>query len=168
MRLPPRSQDPSRQLRRKQPLSSRERPLSYKIEARRRQEEEHKKAVAGVAAAEKAVAEAARLIGVEEISPDEQSEALRSWQDERSAELEKAGGALDEWEELQRLLGQSSLDELAGEVERLLTEARALADKADIEDTAELPAPLTDAEFRDAEDKVDRSRTDFNPRAEST
>ena len=136
--------------------------LSYKIEARRRQEEEHKKAVAGVAAAEKAVAEAARLIGVEEISPDEQSEALRSWQDERSAELEKADGAIEEWEELQRILGQSSLDELAGEAERLLTEARALADKADIEDTAELPAPLTDAEFRDAEDKVDRSRTDFN------
>ena len=140
--------------------------LSYKIEERRRQEEEHKKAAAGVAAAEKAVAEAARLIGVEEISPDEQIEALRSWQDDRNAELEKAGGALDEWEELQRLLGQSSLDELAGEVERLLTEARALADKADIEDTAELPAPLTEAEFRDAEDKVDRSRTDFN-RAQS-
>ena len=136
--------------------------LSYKIEARRRQEEEHKKAAAGVTAAEQAVAEAARLVGVEEISPDEQSEALRSWQDERSAELKKAGGALDEWEELQRLLGQSSLDELAGEAERLLTEARALADKADIEDTAELPAPLTDAEFRDAEDKVDKSRTDFN------
>ena len=140
--------------------------LSYKIEARRRQEEEHERAAAGVAAAEQAVAEAARLIGVEEISPDEQSEALRSWQDERSAELEKAGGALEEWAELQRLLGQSSLDELAGEVERLLTEARALADKADIEDTAELPAPLTEAEFRDAEDKVDRSRTDFD-RAQS-
>ena len=140
--------------------------LSYKIEARRRQEEEHERAAAGVAAAEQAVAEAARLIGVEEISPDEQSEALRSWQDERSAELEKAGGALEEWAELQRLLGQSSLDELAGEVERLLTEARALADKADIEDTAELPAPLTEAEFRDAKDKVDRSRTDFD-RAQS-
>ena len=136
--------------------------LSYKIEARRRQEEGYTKAAAGVAAAEQAVADAARLIGVEEISPDEQSEALRSWQDERSAELEKAGGALDEWEELQRLLGQSSLDELAGEVERLLTEARALADKADIEDTAELPAPLTDAEFRDAEREGSESRTAFN------
>ena len=140
--------------------------LSYKIEARRRQEEEHERAVAGVAAAEQAVAEAARLISVEEISPDEQSEALRSWQDERSAELEKAGGALEEWAELQRLLGQSSLDELAGEVERLLTEARALADKADIEDTAELPAPLTEAEFRDAEREGSESRTDFD-RAQS-
>ena len=140
--------------------------LLYKIEARRRQEEGYTKAVAGVAAAEKAVAEAARLIGVEEISPDEQSEALRSWQDERSAELEKADGALEEWAELQRLLGKSSLDELAGEAERLLTEARALADKADIEDTAELPAPLTEAEFRDAEDEGSESRTDFD-RAQS-
>ena len=140
--------------------------LSYKIEARRRQEEGYTKAAAGVAAAEQAVAEAARLIGVEEISPDEQSEALRSWQDERSAELKKAGGALDEWEELQRLLGQSSLDDLAGEVERLLTEARALADKADIEDTAGLPAPLTEAEFRDAEREGSESRTDFD-RAQS-
>ena len=140
--------------------------LLYKIEARRRQEEGYTKAVAGVAAAEKAVAEAARLIGVEEISPDEKSEALRSWQDERSAELEKADGALEEWAELQRLLGKSSLDELAGEAERLLTEARALADKADIEDTAELPAPLTEAEFRDAEDEGSESRTDFD-RAQS-
>ncbi len=140
--------------------------LLFKIEERRRQEEEHKKAAAGVAAAEKAVAEAARLVGVEEISPDEQIEALRSWQDDRDAELEKAGGALDEWEELQRILGQSSLDDLAGEMERLRTEARALADEVDIEDTAELLAPLTESEFRDAEDKVDRSRTDFN-RAQS-
>ena len=92
-----------------------------------------------MSAAEKAVAEAARLIGVEEISHEEQIEALRSWQGDRNAELEKAGGALEEWEELQRLLGQSSLDELAGEVERLLAEARALADEVDIEDTAELP-----------------------------
>ena len=140
--------------------------LLYKIEERRRQEEEHKKAVAGVTAAGKAVAEAARLVGVGEIPPDEQSEALRSWQDERNAKLEKADGELDEWEKLQRLLGQSSLDELAGEVERLLTEARALADEADIDDTAELPAPLTDTEFKAAADKVDRSRTDFN-RAQS-
>ena len=140
--------------------------LSYKIEARRRQEEEHKKAVADVITAEKAVEEAARLVGVGEIPPDEQSEALRSWQDERSAELEKADGALEAWEELQRLLGQSSMDELTGEAERLLKEARALADKADIEDTTALPAPLTEAAFRDAEDKVDRSRTAFN-RAQS-
>lgn len=140
--------------------------LLYQIEARRRQEEEHKTAVAGVAAAEKTVAEAARLVGVEEISPDERIEALRSWQDERNAELEKADGALEAWEELQRILGQSSLDELAGEAERLRKKARALADKADVEDTTALPAPLTEAAFRDAEDKADGSRTAFN-RAQS-
>ena len=140
--------------------------LAYKIEERRRQEEEHKKAVAGVTAAEKAVAEAARLVGVGEIPPDEQSKALRSWQDKRNADLKKADGALEEWEELQRVLGQSSLDELAGEAERLLTETRSLADKANIEDITELPAPLTDAEFKDAGEKVDSSRTAFN-RAQS-
>ena len=137
--------------------------LSYKIEERHRQEEEHKKTVAGVTAAEEEVARAAWLVGIEEKFPDEQSEALRSWLDNRSAELEKADCALEEWEELQRLLGQSSLDELAGEVERLLTEARDMADKADI---TELPDPLTEAAFRDAEREGSESRTAFN-RAQS-
>ena len=140
--------------------------LLHKIEERRRREREHAEAVAGVTAAEKAVAEAARLTGIEENIPDEQIEALRSWQDDRSAELKNADSEIEEWEELQRILGQDSLDKLTGEVERLRTEARALADEVDVEDMAELPAPLTDAEFRDAEREDSESRTAFN-RAQS-
>ena len=140
--------------------------LLYKIEERRRQEREHAEAVAGVTAAEKAVAEAARLAGIEENTPDEQIEALRSWQDDRSAELEKADSEIEEWEELQRILGQDSLVELTGEVERLRAEARALSDEVGVVDMTELAAPPTDAELKQAEREAHVSRTAFN-RAQS-
>ena len=123
----------------------------------------------GPAASGEAASEQQRvalLHKIEETTPDEQIEALRSWQDDRSAELEKTDSEIEEWEELQRILGQSSLDELDGEVERLRAEACALADEVDVKDMAELPAPLTDAEFRDAEREDSESRTAFN-RAQS-
>ena len=140
--------------------------LLYKIEERRRQEREHTEAVAGVTAAEKGVAEAARLVGIEENIPDEQIEALRSWQDDRIVELGTADSEIEEWEELQRILGQYSLVELIGEVERLRTEARALSDEVGLEDMAELVAPPTDAELRHAESEALESSTAFN-RAQS-
>ena len=112
------------------------------------------------------MAEAARLVGIEENTSDEQIEALRSWQDDRLAELGKADSEIEEWEELQRILGQYSLVELAGEVERLRTEARALSDEAGVVDMTELAAPPTDAELKQAEREAHVSRTAFN-RAQS-
>ena len=167
MRLPPRSQDPIRQLRGKQPLSSRERPFyirSKSVAGRRRST---KKLPPASPRPRKRWQKPRGSSVLRRFPPMNRSRHSAPGKMIASAELEKAGGALDEWEELQRILGQSSLDDLAGEMERLRTEARALADEVDIEDTAELPAPLDGiSEFRDAEDKVDRSRTDFN-RAQS-
>ena len=140
--------------------------LVHEIQERRRQEREHTEAMAGVAAAAKAVAEAARLVGIEGDSLDEQIAALRSWQDDRVGELEGADGEIEKWEELQRTLGQYSLDELTGEVERLRIEARSLSDEVGVEDMAKLVKPPTDAEFRHAEREALESRTVFD-RAQS-
>ena len=140
--------------------------LLHKIEERRRQEREYTEAVGGVTASEKAVAEAAGLVGIEANTPDEQIAALLSWQDDGIAELQKADGEVEEWEELQRILGQHSLVELTDEVERLRTEARALSDEAGVEDMAEFAAPPTNAGLRHAEREALESRTAFN-RAQS-
>ena len=140
--------------------------LLNEIEERRRQEREHAEAIASLTKAERAVAEAARLVGIEGESPDEQIEALRSWQDERSADLEEADREIEEWEELQRILGQDSLDELTRMVERLRNEVRDLSDEVGVEDIAKLGSPLTDAEFRNAEREAREGRTAFD-RAQS-
>ena len=140
--------------------------LVHEIQERRRLEREHTEAMAGVTAAAKAVAEAARLVGIEGDSLDEQIAALRSWQDDRIAELEGADGEIETWEELQRTLGQYSLDELTDEVERLRIEARGLSDEVGVEDMATLAKPPTDAEFRHAEREALESRSVFD-RAQS-
>ena len=140
--------------------------LLHEIEERRRQEKEHAEAIASVTEAEKAVAEAARLVGIEEGSPDKQIAALRSWQDDRTAELEGTDSEIEKWEELQRILGQHTLDELIGEVERLRNEARDLSDEVGVEDMAELADLPTDAEFGHAEREALESRTAFD-RAQS-
>ena len=140
--------------------------LLHEIEERRRQEREHAEAIADVTAAEKAVAEAARLVGIEGNSPEKQIAALRSWQNDRTAEFEEADSEIEKWEELQRILGQYSLDELTGEVERLRTEARDLSDEVGVEDMAELANLPSDAEFGNAERGALESRTVFD-RAQS-
>ena len=136
--------------------------LVHEIQERRRQERERTEAIAGVTAAAKAVAEAARLVGIEGGSPDEQIADLRSWQDDRIIELEEADSEIEKWEELQRILGQNSLDELIGEVERLRAEARDLSDEVGVEDMPELADPSTDTELGHAEREALESRTVFD------
>ena len=136
--------------------------LLHDIEDRRRQEGEHTDAMTSVTSAENEVAEAARLAGVEGEGPDEQVAALRSWQDERNANLEIADREINEWEELQRTLGQYSLDELTREVERLLAEARDLSDQAGIEDSTTPPVTPTGAEFSRAEVEAQEARAAFD------
>ena len=140
--------------------------LLREIDERRRQESEHAEAIASVTAAGKAVAEAARFAGIEGQNPDQQIASLRSWQDDRNAELEKADREVEKWEELQRILGQDSLEDLIREVERLRTEARELSNNVGVEDMAKLVNPPTDAEFRNAEREERESRTAFD-RAQS-
>ena len=140
--------------------------LLGQIDERCREEQRYAEAMASVMAAERAVAEAARLAGIEEGGPDAQIAALRSWQDDRDAELEEADREIEEWAELQRILGQDSLDELTREVERLRTEARHLSNKVGVEDMSDLGDPPAEAEFSQAEREAREARTAFE-RAES-
>ncbi len=136
--------------------------LEHQIDERRRQEGEHAEAITSVTSAGKAVAEASRLVGIEGEGPDEQIAALRAWQDDRQAKLEEADRQIEEWEELQRTLGQDSLDELADKVERLRAEARELSNDVGVEDMAKLANPPTDAELRHAEREAREARTAFH------
>ena len=135
--------------------------LLHQIDERRRQEGEHAEAIAGVAVAEKALTEAARLAGVVGESPDKQVAGLRSWQDKRNTELGKADREAEEWEELQRTLGQNSLLGLTREVERLSAEARALSEEVGVRDDAEFGNRPTDAELRRAEQEAKEARSVF-------
>ena len=140
--------------------------LLHEIDERRRQEREHTEAIAAVTTAETTVVEAAQLVGVVGDKPDELVVALRSWQDDRNTELEEADGEIEKWEELQRILGQDSLDKLKCEVERLCSEARDLSDQVGVEDMTRLTDPPTDVALKNAERVARESRTAFD-RAQS-
>ena len=135
--------------------------LLHKIEERRRQERELNEAVASVRAAETTVAKAARLVSIKDTAPAEQIAALRTWQDDRKAELERVDSEIEEWEALQRLLGERSLVELTDEVERVCSEARDLSDAVGIKDMVEPAAPPTDAEIQHADCQARKARTAF-------
>ena len=135
--------------------------LIGRIAERRREEREYAEAVANVEAAEKEVAEAARLAGVEGQDPDEQVAALHVWQCDRHTELEEVDREIEAWEELQRMLGQYSLEELASEAERLRADADILSKDAGIVDIAKPVNPLTDAEFKRAESEASGARSEF-------
>ena len=144
---------------REQPSEQQRVVLLHEIDKRRRQEREYTVAIAGVSAAEEAVAEAARFASIEGVSPDEQVAALRDWQEDRNSELEEADSEIEKWEELQRILGQDSLDKLTRETERLCSEARYLSDEIGVEGMTKLAYPPTDAEFRQADSMARDSRT---------
>ncbi len=135
--------------------------LLQEIDERRRQEKEHEAASAGVAAAGEAVAKAARLAGVIAEGPDDQIEALLTWQVERSAEFDRLESEIKEWEDLQRILGQNSLEELTREVERLRTEAQKLSGFVGVDDLSELVGTLTDADVPKAERDANEARDAF-------
>ena len=142
-----------------QPSEQQRTNIQHQIDERRREEQEYEEALATTKKAALAVDGAARRVGVESGSPDEQANGLRSWQDARSAELKEADRKLEEWEELQRLLGEQGLVELAEEAKQLRTEAEALA--AEVEGSAvstRYDQPLTEAELREAEQRARNAR----------
>ena len=107
------------------------------------------------------MAKAARLVSIKDTAPAEQIAALRTWQDDRKAELERVDSEIEEWEALQRLLGERSLVELTDEVERVCSEARDLSDAVGIKDMVEPAAPPTDAEIQHADCQARKARTAF-------
>ena len=65
--------------------------------------------------------------GLDADGPEQQVKALLNWQARRREELKKADREREDWDELQRLLGERSLDEIEAEAENLRAEAEVLA-----------------------------------------
>ncbi len=156
------SREPSIQPEKRQALEERRALIRERITARqdadRRWEEDTRReqeAAEGILAA-------ATAADLTVNGPDEAAAALLEWQRRRTDYLEESDHQIKDWEELQQLLGQSSLDELTGEEERLRAEARALSEEVGVEDMADLPAPLTDTEFKHAEREASKTRNEFN------
>ena len=140
--------------------------VRHDLQERRRQEREYTEAVASEALAEEELAEAARLAGVVGMGPEEKLASLLSWQNDRIVELEVADLRMEKWEELQRTLGQDTLEELSRKVESLNSEARDLSDQVGIGDFTQLPVAPTPVDFSAAELEAQEARTSFD-RAES-
>ena len=158
--------EPSMHPERRQALEERRGLIQERITARQDADRRWEESTQRVREAADGIQEAALAAELTASSPGEASAALFEWRGRRTDRLKEIDDQMKDWDELQQILGQSSLDELAGEVERLGAEARALSKEVGEEDMADLPAPLTDTEFSHAEREASETRTAFN-RAQS-
>ena len=158
--------EPSMQPEQRQALEERRALIRERITARQDADRRWEESTQRVREAADSIQEAALTAEPTASSPGEAAAALFEWRRRRTDRLKELDDQMKDWEELQRILGQYSLVELIGEVERLRTEARALSDEVGLEDMAELVAPPTDAELRHAESEALESSTAFN-RAQS-
>lgn len=78
-----------------------------------------------------ALREAARATGSDASEPDAQLAAIGRWEERRQEEMAEADSQREDWEELQRLLGEKQLDELEAETERLRNDAEVRAANLD-------------------------------------
>ena len=77
--------------------------------------------------AKAAIRNAARAVDSNASEPGVQAAALERWQERRQGEMAEADRQLNDWEELQRLLGEQPLEDLEVETGRLRDEARECA-----------------------------------------
>lgn len=97
--------------------------------------------------AERALREAAAACGVLGEDPDGSHRLLNAWQERRRIALEQHQIALQEWSELQTLLGDRTLEALAEEARRRSEAATAMAQGIDADQLLELArTPDLDAE----------------------
>ena len=104
--------------------------LSVLAERRRgveRQIEDYEKAER----AADSVREAALVTGLLDGVPASQADSLRVWQRQRTERIQEADRRRDDWDGLQRILGEQTLGELTKETTRLRSEAEIRAKSAD-------------------------------------
>ena len=95
-----------------------------------------------------AVRSAAHSAGLPDGSPDALVRSLREWQRTRTEQMGESDARLKDWQQLQRVLGEQTLDDLKADVSRLRSEAESRAAVADSSElTAALAQPLDDAEL---------------------
>ncbi|WP_419949552.1 AAA family ATPase [Candidatus Palauibacter sp.] len=83
-----------------------------------------------IADAAETLSEAAAQVGVAGDGPDELSAALEAWREHREGTLREAGRLSESWDRLQQILGERTLEEFAGDAERLRGRADRLARRA--------------------------------------
>lgn len=119
---------------RRRPLEARRARILADLPQRRRQEQEFAQAQRRMEEAERTLRRAAADAGLEDGPPAALVDALYRWQARRHDRLRRFEKGRSDWSELQRLLGDRTLEEWTGETERLAAEAAAYE-----EDGAEAP-----------------------------
>ena len=112
---------------RRQPVKARRARILTDLPQRRRQEEEFAQAQRRQQDAERALRRAAGDAGLEDGPPAALVDALYRWQARRRDRLRRFEQERSDWSELQRLLGDRTLEEWIAETERLEAEAAAHA-----------------------------------------
>jgi DNA repair exonuclease SbcCD ATPase subunit len=110
--------------------------LEQQIEARIREDELYESGRTEREEAERLLYEVSAAIGDARHDPDQQAVALHAWEDSRHQELELVNQAQELWDELQRLLGDRSPEDLALEVEGLRSSSAELPAQILTEDPA--------------------------------
>lgn len=151
---------------RRQALEERRALIRERIAARQDADRRWKEDTQRVQEAADGILAAALAAELTATGPDEAAAALLEWQKRRTGQLKEINDQIKDWEELQQILGQSSLGEFTHEVERLRAEAHALSEAVGVKEIADLSTPLTESEFQHAEHEASEKRTNFN-RAQS-
>lgn len=118
--------------------------ITGRIQARRRAEEDYEEALRTHRQAAARLQDTARAIGSGASAPESQESALRDWQEKRRKELVEADRKREDWAELQRILGERSIDVFAKETAQLRKEADSLVASADSDEIAAARAGLPD------------------------
>ena len=132
-------------------------------EARQREERAYVEAQRQQDEATSFLLEASNAARVQGDGPEDRVRSLREWERHRQQALEEADRQREQWDELQRLLGDGSLDELEAEASRLRHESDALSASSDAGELAEARAggPTRD-DLRELERRVSEARDAWN------
>ena len=115
------------------PREERRNQLEQLISAREREDNGYTEAQRQGAEAERLIREVASSLGGSETTAEQQVMFLGQWELAHERELKRSDQERHEWGELQRTLGEQSLEELEDELERFETEAKRLSAQVDPE-----------------------------------
>lgn len=121
-------------------LEEQRRHIEHLIDDRQADEQAYANTVRERDEAASAVQQAALSAGVGAGEPGAQVEGLIAWQARREEALAELDRESEDWEELQRLLGDFTLEQLAGDELRLRTEAETLTARVDATELAAVRA----------------------------
>ena len=106
-----------------------------------------------------AVRSAARSAGLPDGSPDALVRSLREWQRTRTEQMGETDARLGDWQQLQRVLGEQTLDDLEADASSLRSEAESRAAKVNRGELTEaLAQRLDDAELAELKGRTSAAR----------